>query len=165
MEKFLKPIFASIFTLFVIIFLINAAFASAQTDNLDTPTPTQAQSGGNPACSGNICISISCNGGGTCSVQVGNSPTPTLAPTSTIAPTAAPTQATVQANNSQSNNNSGSGSSSSSSSSNNSTPAVLGTTTLAKTGVFETNLMNLMLLVGILVLAAGFSSYVREREV
>lgn len=91
-------------------------------------------------------------------------PSVTATPTPTVAPTATPTSVPSSSTSTSSNTGSSSGSSSSSSSSTTTTQAVLGASTMAETGTFTENLMNILLIAGIISLAAGSLSYAKEKN-
>lgn len=118
-----------------------------------TPTPTI------DPCANNACVSPTAT----------PSATPTVTVTPTATPTPTPSGCTSNCGNSSSggsnssNNNSGSNSSSSSPSQ--PSQEVLAASTMASTGTFETSLMNLMLIGGILFLSAGSFSLFQERRV
>lgn len=104
-----------------------------------------------------------------------STPTLTPSPTITVTPTGVPTLTPTPTQ--EENNNSNNGSSGESNNSNSGTggptqgvlgastgptQAVLGASTMAKTGLFEKNLVNLIGLFGILLLTASTLSYVKE---
>ncbi len=126
---------------------------------------------GNANCGTTVQTTVNTN-----TVIVGN---PTSTPTPSVDPCIAnpascitPTPTQTPSNGGGSGGGSGSGSSGSSNgsgtsaSSGSSAPiqAVLGASTMAATGTFETNLMNVMLLVGILFFGAGIKSYAKEKN-
>lgn len=99
------------------------------------------------------------------SVAMTDTPTPSCTPTPTIAdPT--PTPDSGSNNNNASSNNSSNSSNNNSGSSSNNNPApqqaVLGT--MADTGSFQTNAMNLTLIGGMLSVGLGFLSYGKEKK-
>ena len=110
------------------------------------------------------------------SVTVTPSVTPSLTPTATTTPSVTPTVTVTPtpttdpcANNAcvtptpTPSNNGGNGGSSSNSSTT-TTQAVLGASTMAETGTFTENLMNILLIAGIISLAAGSLSYAKENR-
>lgn len=120
-----------------------------------TPTPTIIECPQGQTFDNGLHICIQCDGGGTCEVTTGESPTPT--PTSTPEPTATPTPGESH-NDNNNNNNSSNNSSSNNSSSSSSSPSqgsVLGANTFAGTGAFEDTFSNITLISGILTTGAG----------
>lgn len=88
-------------------------------------------------------------------------PTPTATPSATVTPSEVPTVTPTPSSNGTS----------SSSSNNTSTPktvesiqATLGTSTMASTGMFEDNVMNLSLIAGMIVSALGAISYAKDKK-
>lgn len=101
--------------------------------------------------------------------------TPTVTPTVTVTPTpttdpcannacVTPTPTATPTPTSTNSGNGGSSSGGSSSSSTTTTQAVLGASTMAETGTFTENLMNILLIAGIISLAAGSLSYAKENR-
>lgn len=139
------------------------------TDNVEsescvTPTPTNTPEETitpTPTCDqGSTCFKVDCDGEGECELAIGGTPTPTATPTSTPTPkvTATPTpgpNATPTPGPSNNSNNS----------SNSQPPkTVLGTTTMAKTGVFEDTLMNALSLIGMVSLSVGSLTYAKSKK-
>jgi hypothetical protein len=130
-----------------------------------TPTPTGGQ-GGDDSCEAdevfdqNLRICIKCDGGGTCEVNIGSTPTPTptIEPTSTPAPTATPTPG-------QSNTGGSSSSSSSSTPSvGGSTGSVLGATTLGATGTFMQTFTNVLFAAGTMISTIAGGWYAKTKK-
>lgn len=129
-----------------------------------TPTPTPCANGGN--CD---VIIIDCPGEGDCEVNVGSTPTPTATPTATPTPTSGPTATptpgpTATPTPGPSNNGSNNNSTTNNSGGSQPVQSVLGTTTMAKTGIFEETLMNALSLFGMVSLSVGSLTYAKSKK-
>lgn len=138
--------------------------------NTPTPTVTPTPTPDNQ-CTGEGCIHLDCDGGGTCEVNIGGTPTPTptatptITPTPTSGPTPTPTNGPTATPTPGSSNDSHNDSNTTSNNSNN-TPiqSVLGATTMAKTGGFMDSVMSMMLGVGMLSLSVGSITYAKTKK-
>lgn len=135
-----------------------------QWGDIIPPFPTSGVVGGlNWTTEGEAIYNNGCN-------YVTTEPTPTPTPTETVTPTPTPTPSggdgsACQSNCAGSGGGDGSSNTPPSNTSNSSpTQAVLGASTMAGTGTFETSAMNLMLLVGMMVSGTGFLSYAKEKK-
>ena len=123
-----------------------------------SPTPKENQCPVGQEWDSGLHICIDCDGGGTCEVVIGSSPTPTLSPTATPTPTQGQTQSSSD-NNSSSSNGQVQGVSTSSEKKG----EVLGTTTLAGTGAFQASLATAGQLIGFLLATSGIMMYGRKK--
>lgn len=168
MKKIIVSLIGASVLLLVVAFMASVHADFHQSDNFsqynDQPTPTPTLP----------CTPTPTIADPTPTVEATCTPTPTETPTPTLPCTPTPTIADPTPtpdsgnNNSNSNNSShSSNSSSGSSSSNSSSPqqAVLAASTMADTGSFKDNTMNLTLLGGMLSLGLGFLSYEKEKKV
>jgi hypothetical protein len=130
-----------------------------------SPTPTpNTDCGQNQTYDPGLHICVECNGGGTCEVNIGGSPTP--APTTEPSVTPTPTVEQPQLGGGSSSNSS----SNSSSSSSNSSPAsasqneAFAATNYANTGTFENSAASLLLVIGSIMSLTSLALYGKKRK-
>ena len=161
LNKILLTFVAGLFALVVLTSVSSAHYGNYVTPTptptptptcTPTPTPTDTPTPTPTPCQGNLCIVIHCDGGGDCEVNTGSTPTPTPTQEPTATPTVPPA-------------GHGDGLSDGRSTSAPSTPtqAVLGA--MAPTGNFIYNVMDFMLLSGVLILSIiGYLAYGKKKK-
>lgn len=118
-----------------------------------TPTPTPTTD----PCANNACV--------TPTVTVTPTATPSATPTDTPTPTPTPGNSGCTSNcGSSDNNNNNNSNNNSSNNSSQPTQAVLGASTMASTGTFDTTLMNLMFGSGLMTFGAGLLSLKKNKK-